>query len=190
LAMDMNCAITVCDREGTIVYMNEPSRELYRKHGNLIGKNLIPCHGERSRGIIRDLLATGGSNVYTIEKKGAPRTSYQPYGPLIQGKGVCLGYAETFRLLMDMAGIECITVTGAAFMSRENHAWNMVKLDGEWYCVDVTWDDTEGGNYDYFNKTDQDYAGTHMRQELSVYLPPCGGQKYRNLEPGSGADNS
>ena len=47
-AMDMNCAITVCDREGTIVYMNEPSRELYRKHGNLIGKNLIPCHGERS----------------------------------------------------------------------------------------------------------------------------------------------
>jgi PAS domain-containing protein len=76
-AMDMNCAITVCDREGTIVYMNEPSRELYRKHGNLIGKNLIPCHGERSRGIIRDLLATGGSNVYTIEKKGVRKLIYQ-----------------------------------------------------------------------------------------------------------------
>ncbi len=75
--MDMNCAITVCDREGTIVYMNEPSRELYRKHGNLIGKNLIPCHGERSRGIIRDLLATGGSNVYTIEKKGVRKLIYQ-----------------------------------------------------------------------------------------------------------------
>ena len=52
------------------------------------------------------------------EKQGAPRTSYKPYGPLIEGKGVCLGFAETFRLLMDMAGIECITVTGAAFQTQ------------------------------------------------------------------------
>ena len=74
------------------------------------------------------------------EKQGAPRTSYEPYGPLIEGKGVCLGYAETFRLLMDMAGVECITVTGAGFQNRENHAWNMVRLNGEWYCVDPTWD--------------------------------------------------
>lgn len=74
------------------------------------------------------------------EKKGAPRTSYEPYGPLIEGKGVCLGFAETFRLLMDMAGVECITVTGAGFQNRENHAWNMVRLNGAWYCVDPTWD--------------------------------------------------
>lgn len=74
------------------------------------------------------------------EKQGAPRTSYEPYGPLLEGKGVCLGYATTFQLLMDMAGIECITVTGAAFQCRENHAWNMVRLNGEWYCVDSTWD--------------------------------------------------
>ena len=93
------------------------------------------------------------------EKQGAPRTSYEPYGPLIEGKGVCLGYAETFRLLMDMAGIECITVTGAGFQNRENHAWNMVKLNGEWYCVDPTWDLNPGINqdgepvYGYFNVT-------------------------------------
>ena len=93
------------------------------------------------------------------EKSGAPRTSYEPYGPLIEGKGVCLGYAETFRLLMDMAGIECITVTGAGFQNRENHAWNMVKLNGEWYCVDPTWDLRPGINqdgelvYNYFNVT-------------------------------------
>lgn len=93
------------------------------------------------------------------KKSGAPRTSYEPYGPLIEGKGVCLGYAETFRLLMDMAGIECITVTGAGFQNRENHAWNMVKLNGEWYCVDPTWDLNPGINqdgepvYGYFNVT-------------------------------------
>lgn len=93
------------------------------------------------------------------EKEGAPRTSYEPYGPLLKGKGVCLGYATTFQLLMDMADIECITVTGAAFYSREHHAWNMVKLNGEWYCVDPTWDLRPGINqdgelvYNYFNVT-------------------------------------
>ncbi len=99
-------------------------------------------------------------------KKGAPRTSYEPYGPLVKGKGVCLGYAETFRLLMDMAGIECITVTGAAFGNRENHAWNMVRLNGEWYCADPTWDLDSGINqdgvyvYSYFNVTSDWMAQT------------------------------
>ena len=102
------------------------------------------------------------------EKQGAPRTSYEPYGPLVKGKGVCLGYAETFRLLMDMAGIECITVTGAGFRNRENHAWNMVRLNGEWYCADPTWDinpwvtvDGESiAMYSYFNVTSQYMADT------------------------------
>ena len=103
------------------------------------------------------------------EKKGAPRTSYEPYGPLVKGKGVCLGYATAFQLLMDMADIECITVTGAAFMSRENHAWNMVRLNGEWYCVDPTWDmdlwiaaqDGEASvQYSYFNVTSDWMADT------------------------------
>lgn len=73
-------------------------------------------------------------------EQGAPRTSYEPYGPLVEGKGVCLGFATTFQLLMDMAGVQCITVTGAAYRNKMNHAWNMVKLDGEWYCADPTWD--------------------------------------------------
>ena len=43
---DMNCAITVCDTEGVIIYQNKPARELYAAHGNLVGKNLFPCHGK------------------------------------------------------------------------------------------------------------------------------------------------
>ncbi len=91
--------------------------------------------------------------------KGAPRTAYEPYGALVDGKAVCLGFATAFQLFMDMAGVECITVTGAAFGNRENHAWNMVRLDGEWYCVDPTWDLRPGINqdgepvYGYFNVT-------------------------------------
>lgn len=69
-----------------------------------------------------------------------PRTSYQPYGGLVDRTAVCLGYATSFQLLCDLAGVECVTVVGAAFNSEESHAWNMVRLHDEWYCVDVTWD--------------------------------------------------
>ena len=104
-------------------------------------------------------------------KRGAPRTSYEPYGPLMKGKGVCLGYACTFQLFMDMAGIECITVTGAAFGNRENHAWNMVKLDGEWYCVDSTWD-LRGmdENFEEFLAFIQDLAQTQNLDRLYSYF--------------------
>lgn len=76
-AMEMNCAITVCDSEGKILYMNQKSRDTYRKHGNLIGKNLMECHSERSKEIIRHLLETGGQNAYTIEKEGLRKMIYQ-----------------------------------------------------------------------------------------------------------------
>lgn len=73
----MNCAVTVCDTEGVILYMNEKARATYIKHGNLIGSNLFDCHNERSREIIRRLTAEGGSNVYTIEKRGIRKMIYQ-----------------------------------------------------------------------------------------------------------------
>ena len=76
-AKGLNCAITVCDNEGIILYMNDNAVELYRKHGNLIGKNLFACHNERSMGIIRGLLETGGSNCYTIEKQGVHKLIFQ-----------------------------------------------------------------------------------------------------------------
>ena len=83
-----------------------------------------------------------------------------PYGFLVSGKGICLGYASTFQLFMDLLDIECITVEGTANYDREAHAWNQVGLDGEWYCVDVTWDDpvtslpvSERSAHRFFNVT-------------------------------------
>lgn len=101
------------------------------------------------------------------------------YSAMVNGRTVCAGYARAFQYLMQQLGIPCYYCTGFA---GENHAWNIVSLEDGFYNVDVTWDDTDGGNYDYFNQSDQDYADTHVRKELSVYLPPCNGQGYRNLE--------
>mgnify|MGYP002510502013 FL=1 len=77
-AKEMNCAVTVCDVDGVILYMNDKAKETFAKHGDLIGKSLIPCHNDRSRAIIADLLATGGSNAYTIQKNGLKKMIYQP----------------------------------------------------------------------------------------------------------------
>ena len=67
--------------------------------------------------------------------------SDNPYGFFTGRAAICTDYTSTFQLLMDLLGIECVTVEGTAYNGTEDHAWNMVRLDGDWYCVDVTWDD-------------------------------------------------
>lgn len=106
--------------------------------------------------------------------KGADKNQ-SAYSALVDGKSVCAGYARAYQYLMQRAGIPCFYCTGYA---GQDHAWNIVGLDDGYYNVDVTWDDTEGGQYDYFNKTDEMYADTHVRRELSVNLPKCEGQRY------------
>ncbi len=76
-AEQMDCAVTVCDKDGVIVYMNEKSRKTFEKYGNLIGKNLMDCHNPSSIDKIKELLATGGNNTYTIEKNGIKKIIYQ-----------------------------------------------------------------------------------------------------------------
>lgn len=108
--------------------------------------------------------------------------SQSAYSALVNGETVCAGYARAFQYLMQQLGIPCYYCTGYA---GEKHAWNIISLEDGFYNVDLTWDDTEGGKYAYFNGSDEDYADTHVRQELSVYLPPCQGQRYRGLEHSS-----
>ena len=64
-AFGMNCAVTVVDTDCRIIYMNDRSRQTFAKRGgaDLIGHNILDYHNERSQGIIRRLLAEGGSNL-------------------------------------------------------------------------------------------------------------------------------
>ena len=74
---------------------------------------------------------------------GAPR-AHSAAGALLDGSAVCDGYAKAFKLLCDTRDIPCVIVTGMAVQasSSEAHAWNYVQMeDGNWYAVDVTWDD-------------------------------------------------
>ena len=66
------------------------------------------------------------------------------YGALVDGKAVCEGYARAFQLLCNKANIDCVLLSGTA--DSDNHAWNGVKISGDWYQIDVTWNDTDGEN--------------------------------------------
>ena len=92
------------------------------------------------------------------------------YSALVDGQTVCAGYARAFQYLLIQLGIPCYYCMG---YSGEDHAWNIVYVDGMYRNVDVTWDDNEEDTYRYFNCSDRAYAGTHMRKGLSVYLPAC-----------------
>lgn len=118
--------------------------------------------------------------VRNVQYVRSAEMSQSAYSALVNGRTVCAGYARAFQYLMQRLGISCYYCTGYA---GESHAWNIVCLEGEYYNTDVTWDDTGDGTYDYFNKTDADYADTHIRKELSVKLPPCNGMKYRSDGP-------
>lgn len=101
------------------------------------------------------------------------------YSALVKGKSVCAGYARAFQYLLQQLGIPCYYCTG---YSGEDHAWNIVKLDGTYRNVDVTWDDTDPYTYDYFNKTDEEFSATHVRTSLSVYLPACTGDSSQTAD--------
>ncbi|MBO5785872.1 MAG: hypothetical protein J6R45_00970, partial [Clostridia bacterium] len=61
------------------------------------------------------------------------------YDMIIEGKGVCTGYALLYDELLSRVGIESRAVVSPS--NSLNHMWNEVQIDGEWYYVDVTWDD-------------------------------------------------
>lgn len=79
--------------------------------------------------------------------------SHNPYGFFHDHTTICVGNATTFKLFMDVLGIDCEIIHST---EQGEHAWNIVKIDGDWYHVDVTFD---GGDrkpmYSAFNVTDE-----------------------------------
>ncbi len=78
-AKGLNCAITVCDRNGILLYMNEKSQRTFEKWGgkDLIGKSLFDCHSPQSVDTIHRLMNNSESNAYTIDKNGVKKLIYQ-----------------------------------------------------------------------------------------------------------------
>ena len=94
---------------------------------------------------------------------GGESLAHTAYGALVENNGVpnyavCDGYSLAFEYLLQQAGIECTFVGGSAGMTEDDmggHAWNIVKIGGQWYEMDSTWDDV-GGLEDAIEQLDHD----------------------------------
>lgn len=101
----------------------------------------------------------------------------------LDGSTVCQGYACAVQYLLQRVGIQCAIVTGTA--RGEAHAWNLVRLDGDYYYLDATWGNAsyraseeledmafEGVNFAYLNLTTEELFRTH-EPKVTFELPVC-----------------
>lgn len=118
------------------------------------------------------------------QQKRSSLTADQPddlrsiYGVFVNKKAVCAGYAKAMQYLLNRCGIECTYVTS------ETHAWNLVRLEGDYYHLDVTWGDgsdtkqeknqTGAVSYDCFCITTEELARLESHQpEEGFPVPVC-----------------
>ena len=97
--------------------------------------------------------------------------SWDVYGALVNGSGVCEAYTKAFQLLLYTVGINNRPVYGTSKGSApEAHTWNLVKIDGAWYHTDVTWNDMQINKlkyiHYYFNQTQKEFEKTHILQAV------------------------
>ena len=106
------------------------------------------------------------------------------YSALVNGQTVCAGYSKANQYLLNRMGIYCTYVVGTAALNEEfeGHAWNIVRCDGNYYYVDITWADpieAETQNdiqvellYEYLCCDETQLANTHRIDENYDY-PEC-----------------
>lgn len=115
--------------------------------------------------------------VETLSYDNKSMNNQSAYSAIVNKSSVCAGYSKAFQYIMQKLGIPCYYVTG---YSNGAHAWNIVKIDGYYYNVDLTWDNTGSNMYSYFNKNDDDFNYTHTRSDISNNLPQCLGESFKN----------
>ena len=99
---------------------------------------------------------------------------YSMYGAMVDGRATCEGYAKSFQYIMRLLGIETLRYSGFLNESPDTgHTWNAIKLDGQWYQVDVTSNATSGNSIDeprfhqFFNRTDSYMLASHTLNDVA-----------------------
>lgn len=123
-----------------------------------------------------------------VDYDGSSPDNQNIQSALLNHRSVCAGYAKAFQYILHRMGMFCTYVTGST-VSGGDHGWNIVRIDGNYYHVDVTWGDPvfvntqeasgTGGamNYNYLCCTDAELYKTHI-PKASVPLPECFDDSY------------
>jgi hypothetical protein len=108
--------------------------------------------------------------------------SYTAYGALMDGKAVCEGYSRAMLLLCGYAGLPGVLVRGSD--GNVAHMWNEIKIDENWYHLDLTWCDSSRLVYNYYNIDDKTIQLTHQIAPVFTSLTDaqiCGNDSVYNL---------
>ena len=157
--------------------LNDSQRELVSKQLETVSAKLKRDFGdssdyEKAKGIYEYII----DNAVYDSNYGVQSLS----DIVLNGRGVCAGYASLTQYLMLQLGIPSIYVTGTG--KGEGHAWNIALLDGEWYQIDTTWGDPIGQSigdnpnqtksFAYFCLTDDEMYLDHTPDSAYTY-PKC-----------------
>ena len=110
---------------------------------------------------------------FTVESSLYP-AAFSAYGAAVNGRAVCEGYAKLFQLLCARFGIAATAVIGQA--GGDSHMWNAVRIQSNWYYMDLTWDDSVDQTppgYSYYALTEAELSATHVIDRSSLAVPDC-----------------
>lgn len=139
-------------------YVAKESKEILKK---LINSNMSDY--DKLRAIYQYVTKTVKYDYSLYDR--IPRVSYSAYGALKYGLAVCNGYALLMDVMLEQAGVESQVVIG--YVSGVPHAWNLVKIGGNYYHIDATFD-AGSTSMNYFLKSDE-YMGKNRTWERGNY---------------------
>jgi hypothetical protein len=145
--------------------------KLLAKAENIVSTILTPGMSEYEIVLaVHDYIILNGKYATQHDDPAIQSNLHKAEGILMDGVGVCSSYAGSMQLLLGMANINSLFVTGIG--QNKNglsglHAWNIVMIDGRWYNFDITWDDPTPDkpgvvSYAYFGLPDDVFSADHI----------------------------
>ncbi len=115
----------------------------------------------------------------TLPQFSQPYTPYHQsaYSVFCDDYTVCAGYTKAFEILMNSVQIDTLGITSSS------HAWNLIRLNDSWYCIDLTWDDMDGreglaAQYSFFGVSESrltnelDQQSSHQKEAMYTGMTP------------------
>lgn len=118
---------------------------------------------------------------YSAGQKRVPLEARNLKNTLIYGEGVCVGYANVLKEACSLLGMEAVMVHGIIGKSKE-HTWNKIKIDGEWYNFDATYDHEyiiNGDKPRYMFRTDNFLKHDYLEERRKEISGPKCSKKYK-----------
>ncbi|MCR5350126.1 MAG: hypothetical protein K6E20_03945 [Acholeplasmatales bacterium] len=120
--------------------------------------------------LIHDYLCNNMEYAYDSDGNASNEAYAHNILGIINKAGVCESYAKLYLFLSYRIDLTSLIVIGYSQSQANGHAWNYCQIDGVWYGVDVTWDDSDTFTYDYFLVSSKimNYAHTPYSQTFGI----------------------